>query len=95
MYGGRKPAGLVGVRVPTDATQRTLVVSPLLPVDSDVVRWFALRHIHVRRHVIDVVWDADGHRYGLGRAGLFVWRDKELVAHSATLAALSVPLDHV
>jgi hypothetical protein len=57
------------------------------------VRWFAMRRILLRQRWFDVVWDSDGSRYNLGRAGLFVWRDGTLAAHSFMLAALSVPLD--
>ena len=75
--------GLVGIRPQPDGPVR---VAPLAPATWP---FFCADHVLVRGKVLTVVWDADGTRYAKG-AGLSVFVDGKLEAHSTTLQPLQV-----
>ncbi len=79
--------GLVGIRPRADDV---LEVNPLLPPDS--LRYFALQDLPYHGHLIGVVFDADGRKYGIG-TGLFVIVDGKVAAASATLKRLTVSIE--
>jgi hypothetical protein len=78
--------GLVGV---TPQADNTVVVDPLLPADG--WDWFCLDGAPYRGGELTVVWDRDGTRYGQN-AGLSVFIDGKMVAHSSQLVRLTVEL---
>lgn len=80
--------GLAGLRPRDDDT---LEINPL--VDSRM-HFFALRGVKYHGHIVSIVWDADGLRYGQGQ-GLQVWVDGVLSARSATLQKLNCMLPAV
>lgn len=83
--------GLVGVR-PGEGD--ALVIHPLVPADPADTRhlsYFILENVPVRGHLLTVLWDADGQRYGRG-AGLSVFVDGRRVAHAAHLRKLALAL---
>lgn len=83
--------GLVGLRPRED---QVLEVNPLVPSDPAAPgfqRYFALENVAYRGHLVSVVFDADGTRYGRG-AGLSVMVDGREVARSAKIARLTAPL---
>ena len=77
--------GLVGVKPRADDV---LEVDPLAPNDWP---WFALDDLAYHGHLVSVVWDRDGTRYGRGR-GLLLFVDGKKVAASATLGSLTARL---
>ena len=81
-------SGLVGLRPREDDT---LTVNPLAPSDPSYLRYFALTSVPYHGHLIGVIFDADGTRYGMG-AGLFVLVDGKVAASAPKLTMLSVPL---
>jgi hypothetical protein len=85
--------GLAGI---TPREDDLLVVDPLLPsdpADPGYLRYFALQNVPYHGHLIGVVFDADGKRYGMG-AGLFVLVDGRVAASAPGLTKLSIPLVH-
>ena len=85
--------GLVGI-VPRE--DDVLVVDPLTPrdpADPGFLRYFAVQSVPYHGHLIGVVFDADGKRYGLG-TGLFVIVDGKVAASAPGLRKLTVPLTH-
>ncbi len=61
-------------------------ISPLLPADT--WDWFCLDGVKYHGHMLTVIWDKDGSRYGRG-AGLRVLVSGKQIAHSATLERLT------
>lgn len=57
-------------------------ISPLLP--SDTWDWFCLDGVKYHGHMLTVIWDKDGSRYGRG-AGLRVLADGQQIASSGKL----------
>jgi len=78
-------SGLLGIRPMADGT---LVVNPLIPDDWD---WFAAEGVRLHGHDVDVIWDRDGSKYGLG-AGLRVRIDNRDVAVRETVGPFDVQL---
>jgi hypothetical protein len=78
-------SGLLGIRPRADGT---LVINPLIPDDWD---WFAAEGVQVHGHDIDVIWDRDGSKYGLG-AGLRVRVENRDVASRETMGRLEARL---
>lgn len=78
-------SGLLGIRPMADGT---LVVNPLIPDDWD---WFAAEGVRLHGHDVDVIWDRDGSKYGLG-AGLRVRIDNRDLASRETLGPLDAQL---
>lgn len=78
-------SGLLGIRPLADGT---LVVNPLIPEDWD---WFAVEGVRLHGHDVDIIWDRDGSRYGLG-AGLRVRIDNREVASRETMGLLEARL---
>ena len=76
--------GLVGLVPRSDST---LQLDPLIPKEWD---YCALDEVRYRGHLISIVWDQTGTRYGLGR-GLHVLVDGEKLHTSPTLRPLSLP----
>jgi hypothetical protein len=74
--------GLVGV---TPQPDDTVVVDPLLPADA--WDWFCLDGAPYHGHKLTVVWDRDGTHYDRN-AGLSVFIDGKIAAHSAELSRL-------
>ena len=66
----------------------TLEVDPLAPADWD---YFALDDVPYQGHLLAILWDRKGDRYGMG-PGLHVRVDGKVLATSPTLAKLSVKL---
>ncbi len=66
----------------------TLVVDPLAPAEWE---YFALDDVPYRGHLLAIVWDKSGKRYGLG-AGLRVMVDGKEAGALPTLGKLSVKL---
>ncbi len=76
--------GLVGLRPRSDDV---LEVNPLVtsdPGDPNFIRFFALQDAPYHGHLVSVLFDADGRRYGRG-VGLSVYVDGRLAAHSRHL----------
>ena len=78
-------SGLLGIRPMADGT---LAVNPLIPDDWD---WFAAEGVRLHGHDVDVIWDRDGSKYGLG-AGLRVRIDNRDLASRETLGPLDAQL---
>jgi hypothetical protein len=80
--------GLAGLR-PSDEDE--VVVNPLAPAHWD---YFALDSISYRNHLLAIVWDRNGDRYGVGK-GLHLLVDGRVAASSPVLGRLSVQLSNV
>ena len=81
--------GLAGLRPGPD--EQTVVVQPLAPERWD---FFALDRVAYRDHVMSIVWDRTGTRYGVG-AGLTVLVDGSVAVRSGTLERVAVSLQPV
>ena len=84
-------SGLAGLRPRADDV---LEVNPLLPsdpADPQYLRYFALQNVPYHGHLVGIVFDADGKRYGHG-AGLLVLVDGRVAASALKLGRLTVPL---
>ncbi len=82
-------SGLIGVRPRADDV---LELRPLLPVGGDhPIRYFALERLAYHGHLVSVIYDADGTRYGVGR-GLTVFVDGKLAAGAKPLGPMKVKL---
>ncbi len=71
--------GLVGLEPRPD---ETVEVHPLLP--DGLWDWFCLDGVRYHGHMLTVVWDKDGKRYGRGQ-GLSVLADGQAIAHAERL----------
>lgn len=83
--------GLAGIRPREDDV---LDVNPLLAADSadpQFLKFFAIQNVPYHGHLVGVVFDADGKKYGLGR-GLSVLVDGKVAARSEMLKRLTLPL---
>ena len=78
-------SGLLGI-IPR--ANGLLLINPLTPEEWD---WFAAEGLRLHGHDVDVVWDRDGSKYGLG-AGLRVRIDNREVASRETMGRLEVVL---
>ncbi|QDV74423.1 MGH1-like glycoside hydrolase domain-containing protein [Botrimarina mediterranea] len=78
--------GLAGV-IPQDDSR--VVVDPMLPADA--WDWFCLDGVPYRGRQLCILWDRDGTRYDR-IAGLSVWIDGKMEAHSPQLGRLAVNL---
>ncbi len=84
-------SGLVGLRPRADDV---LEVNPLVPADPrdpDFLPYFALQDAPYHGHLVSVVFDADGRRYGRG-AGLSIYIDGRRAANSSRLGKLTAHL---
>ena len=61
-------------------------INPLLPPNT--WDWFCLDGVKYHGHMLTVIWDKDGTRYGRG-AGLRVLVDGKEIAHSSTLTRIT------
>ncbi|MDQ8197703.1 hypothetical protein QEH56_06055 [Pelagicoccus enzymogenes] len=75
-------ANLIGIR-PQDSNR--VVIDPLLP--EGVWDWFCLDGVPYRGHMLTVIWDKTGQRYGKG-AGLTLMVDGAVVSQSRELGRL-------
>ncbi len=82
-------SGLVGLKPRADGT---VEVNPLIPADS--WDWFCLDQVQYHGHMLTILWDRYGSHYGRG-AGLSVYSDDQLIAHSATLQRVTGELQSV
>jgi hypothetical protein len=78
-------SGLIGIR---PQLGNTLKIQPLVPKSWN---YFALENVPYHGHNITVLWDRTGDQFHQG-PGLHVYVDGRLVATSATIRELSVPL---
>ena len=79
--------GLVGLRPRAD---QVLEVHPLLPEGR--WDWFCLDRIPYHGHLVSILWDKDGSRFGKG-SGLRLYADGKLLAQSDSLLPLTVSLE--
>jgi hypothetical protein len=77
--------GLAGLR-PSD--DEMLIVNPLASASWD---YFALDGVAYRNHLVSLLWDRTGQRYGQGR-GLMLFVDGQVAARSERLAPLKAKL---
>lgn len=77
--------GVIGLRPRTDDV---LELSPLLPEGQ--WDWFALEGVRYRGHEVTILWDRAGRKFG--RAGLTLFVDGQVAAHSDRLQRLEVKL---
>jgi spore coat protein H len=84
-YGDLIVTGVAGLRPRGD---ETVEVYPLAPEDWP---YFALHRIPYRGHLMTILWDATGMRYGRG-AGLRVFVDDEEIATADSLTRIAVPI---
>lgn len=80
--------GLVGLRPRADGT---VVLNPLLPAKT--WDWFCLDAVAYHGHLLTIVWDRTGTKYGLGR-GLTVRADGKTIAHADDLGRVTGTLEH-
>jgi hypothetical protein len=78
-------SGLIGLRPRGD---NTFVVNPLVPTSWN---YFLLENVLYHGHLMTILWDRDGSRYGRG-AGLRIFQDGVEIASSATLTRLQVAM---
>jgi len=78
--------GLVGLRPRTDDT---VEVNPLVP---DTWDYFCLDNILYHGHILTIIWDRTGDRYGKGK-GLTVLAGGKSIASSPNLARTTGPLE--
>jgi hypothetical protein len=71
--------GLVGLRPRADDT---VEVNPLLP--DGTWDYFCLDNVLYRGHILTIIWDKTGQRYGKGK-GLTVLADGKKIAHAVSL----------
>ncbi len=74
--------GLIGLEPRSDAR---IVVRPLLPAGE--WKYFAIDGLPYHGHLLTILWDANGKRYGRG-AGMQLLVDGKLVAHRKTFGEL-------
>ena len=75
--------GVVGLRPRADDT---VEVEPLLP--DGTWDWFCLDGVKYHGHMLTILWDKDGTRYGRGK-GLIVLDDGKEIAHGEKLSKLT------
>ncbi len=78
--------GLIGLR---PEGGNTFALHPLVPVDK--WKYFAVDGLPYHGHLLTILYDSDGHRYGRG-AGMQVLCDGRVIAHSANLRELNVTM---
>ncbi|WBO21561.1 MGH1-like glycoside hydrolase domain-containing protein [Sphingomonas abietis] len=83
--------GLAGLRPRADDNLEVAPLIPADPADPEYLRWFALQDLPYHGHLVTILWDADGTRYGHG-AGLSLLVDNVPVAHTARPERIVVPL---
>jgi hypothetical protein len=81
--------GLAGLRPREDGI---VDVNPLVPADS--WDWFCLDRVQYHGHMLTILWDKYGTHYNRG-AGLSVYCDDQLIAHSATLQRVTGDLPSI
>ncbi|RYP06449.1 hypothetical protein DL765_009485 [Monosporascus sp. GIB2] len=81
-------SGLIGLRAQPDDS---LVVNPLTPPSWE---YFALENAPYHGHLVTILWDSTGNRYGQGR-GLRVYVDGNLAATRDSLGRLKVQVGAV
>jgi len=74
---------LVGLRPRSD---RVIEVNPLLP--ESVWEYFCLDNVPYHGHILTIIWDKTGKKYGKG-AGLKVFSDGKEIASSKTLSKVT------
>lgn len=79
--------GLAGLRPRAD---NVLEVNPLVP--EDAWDWFCMDNILYHGHLIEVLWDRTGQKYGRGK-GLHVYADGREIAHSDKIERVTAKLD--
>ncbi len=79
-------SGLIGLRPRSD---NIVEVNPLLPTNT--WDWFCLDNVSYHNHIVTILWDKTGYRYGLGR-GLRILADGREIAHCDTLSRLTAQL---
>jgi hypothetical protein len=79
-------SGLIGIVPRADDTVQ---VDPLLPVDE--WEWFCLDGVYYHGHVLTVIWDRTGNRYGRG-SGFAIWTGGKQLARADTLRPLYATL---
>lgn len=75
--------GLIGLR--PDRSDN-VTVNPLVPEDQ--WDYFCLDHVLYHGHILTILWDKTGHKYGQGQ-GLRVFADKKQIASAPKLTKLS------
>jgi len=80
--------GLAGIRPREDDV---LEINPLVPADARSLTSFALQNVPYHGHLVGVVFDADGKKYGLGK-GITVIVDGAVAAHSDQAKRITLPL---
>ncbi|HJQ82337.1 MAG TPA: glycosyl hydrolase family 65 protein [Lacipirellulaceae bacterium] len=78
--------GLIGIVPRADGIVQ---VDPLLPMNE--WDWFCLDGVYYHDHVLTIVWDRTGNRYGRG-AGFAIWSQGEELARTDALRSLSARL---
>jgi hypothetical protein len=75
--------GVVGLRPRAD---NVVELRPLLPPDT--WNWFCLDGVSYHGHMLTLLWDKDGSRYGRG-AGLRILADETEIAHATNLGPIT------
>jgi hypothetical protein len=83
--------GLAGLRPRADDVLEVAPLIPADPEDPEYLAWFALQDVPYHGHLVTILWDADGSRYGRG-AGLTLLVDGAQVAHGAGPKRLTASL---
>jgi hypothetical protein len=81
-YGDLAITGLAGLRPRAD---NVLEINPLVPAGT--WDWFCLDHVPYHGHIVTVVWDKTGSRFGKGK-GLRVFADGREIARSPELTRI-------
>lgn len=85
-YADHVITGLVGLRPHADAI---VEIKPLLP--DDVWAFFLVEDVPYHGHLLTILYDRDGSRYGVG-AGLRVFVDEQLLGVRVNLGPISIPI---
>jgi F5/8 type C domain/Trehalase len=83
--------GLIGLRPRADGVLEVHPLVPSGPRDPGFLKYFALQDAPYHGHLVSVVFDADGKRYGRG-AGLALYVDGRRAATSPGLGRLTVSI---